>query len=85
MADNVYYFDPLIRFWGFCCQMGLSLQDALDNAHSKAAGIFAPDLARVLLSASPADWQSIRWITPPEAAQFVTDLRQLAERLLLVG
>ncbi len=73
----------LADIWGFCCQMGLSLADALENAHSKAAGIFAPDLARALFSVSRADWQVVRWITPPDADKFVADLRQLAEQLLL--
>jgi hypothetical protein len=74
----------LADIWGFCCQMGLPLATALENAGSKAAGIFAPDLARVLLSASTTDWQAIRWITPPDAPKFVADLHQLAEQILLV-
>jgi predicted nucleotidyltransferase component of viral defense system len=73
----------LADIWGFCCQMGLSLDLALENAHSKAAGIFAPDLARVLASAAEADWQLIRWINPPPVDQFVADLHQLAEGLIL--
>ncbi len=70
--------------WGFCCRMGLSLTEAIGNAQSKAAGIFAPDLARVLLSATEADWRLVRWHQGPDAAQFVADLRELGERLLLV-
>lgn len=73
----------LADIWGFCCQMGLSLNTALNDAQSKAAGIFAPDLARVLASASKADWQIIRWINPPSADQFVVELHQLAEQLIL--
>jgi predicted nucleotidyltransferase component of viral defense system len=73
----------LADIWGFCCQMDLSLTEALENAHSKAAGVFAPDLARALFGVSRADWQVVRWINPPDADKFVTDLRQLAERLLL--
>lgn len=74
----------LADIWGFCCQMGLPLPDALENAGSKAAGIFAPDLARVLFSASTTDWQAIRWINPPDSAKFVSDLHHLAEQILLV-
>lgn len=70
--------------WGFCCRMGLSLTEALGNAQSKAAGIFAPDLARVLLSATEADWRLVRWNQGPDAGQFVADLHELGERLLLV-
>lgn len=74
----------LADVWGFCCRMGLSLTDALGNAQSKAAGIFAPDLARVLLSATEADWRLVRWHQGPDAGQFVADLQELGERLLLV-
>ena len=74
----------LADIWGFCCRMGLPLTAALESAGSKAAGIFAPDLARVLVSASATDWQAIRWITPPDVTGFVADLHQLAEQILLV-
>ncbi len=70
--------------WGFCCQKGLSLPAALDNAQSKAAGIFAPDLARALNQVTVADWQLIRWIVPPPAAQFVDDVQRLAESLIIL-
>jgi len=74
----------LADIWGFCCRMGLPLTAALESAGSKAAGIFAPDLARVLVSASATDWQAIRWITPPDVTRFVADLHQLGEQILLV-
>lgn len=70
--------------WGFCCQKGLSLSAALDNAQSKAAGVFAPDLARALHRVTVADWQLIRWIAPPPATQFVADVRKLAESLIIL-
>jgi hypothetical protein len=73
----------LADIWGFCRQMGLSLDTALEDARSKAAGIFAPDLARALYSVSLTDWQAMRWISPPDADQFMGDLRQIAEELLL--
>ena len=74
----------LADIWGFCCQKGLSLSVALDNAQSKAAGVFAPDLARALSRATVADWQVIRWITPPPAEQFVRELKGLAEGLVIL-
>jgi predicted nucleotidyltransferase component of viral defense system len=51
----------LADIWGFCTRIGLSLDEAITNAHSKAAGVFPPDLARVLLSASEDDWRQVRW------------------------
>lgn len=73
----------LADVWGFCCQLGMSIHEAINNAQSKAAGIFPPDLARVLDSASYQDWQVIRWIDPPEADRFISDLKGLAEKLIL--
>lgn len=37
----------LADVWGFCCRLGLPLAAALEAAHSKAAGLFPADLARV--------------------------------------
>ena len=73
----------LADIWGFCMQMGLSLTDALENAHGKAAGIFPADVARVLLSATEADWQLIRWIDAPPVVDFLRDLRILGEALIV--
>ncbi|RME61947.1 MAG: hypothetical protein D6790_07050, partial [Caldilineae bacterium] len=73
----------LADVWGFCTKMQLSLSDAIENAHGKAAGIFPPDLARVLCSATRADWELIRWADPPPPDVFVQDLFRLGERLLL--
>jgi hypothetical protein len=74
----------LADVWGFCCQMNLSLQNAITEAQSKAAGVFPADLARVLISAGKADWESIRWIQAPPAEIFVAQLNQLGESLLLL-
>jgi len=74
----------LADVWGFCCHMGLSIERALGDAHGKAAGLFAPDLARALLACSESDWQLVRWQTPPNVATYLTDLRRLAEHLLLI-
>lgn len=75
----------LADIWGLCRRGGLSLRDALVGASSKAVGVFAADLARALLRATPEDWQLIRWIPPaPSSDEFLTDLTGLGEDLLLV-
>lgn len=57
-------------------------EDAIEGAHSKAAGIFHADLARVLCSTTADDWQLIRWISPPDTEQFIADLRRLGTALI---
>jgi len=74
----------LADVWGFCCRLGLPLARALDDASSKAAGLFPPALARGLLSASRADWELIRWIEAPDPETFLADLRRLGEELALL-
>lgn len=74
----------LADIWGFCCRLGLSLDTALEGAGSKAAGIFPADVARLLCTAAPADWEVVRWDDGPAAEQFVADLTRLGERLLLL-
>jgi hypothetical protein len=73
----------LADIWGFCCVLGMPLANAIENAHSKAAGIFAADIARILCSTSERDWALIRWIQPPPVEAFAADLRGLGEALLL--
>lgn len=73
----------LADIWGFCCQLGMPIQPAIEGAQSKAAGIFPPDLARILHSVSITDWEVIRWYNGPTAEKFVSDLRELAAGLLL--
>lgn len=75
----------LAYIWGFCCQKGLSLQAAITDAKSKAAGVFPADLSRVLISAKLTDWESVRWIQAPPVENFITQLNQLGESLLLLG
>ena len=70
--------------WGFCCRKGMPLGPALTSASSKAAGLFPPDLARRLLTATEADWRVIRWIDPPNLSSFLGDLQRLGESLLLL-
>jgi hypothetical protein len=74
----------LADVWGFCCRLDLPLSRALDDAASKAAGLFPPALARSLLSASRADWELIRWIDAPDLDAFLADLRRLGEELALL-
>src|SRR3990170_324175 len=73
----------LADIWGFCCQKDLSLQDAITNAQSKAAGVFPADLARVLCSVEREDWEAVRWINAPPAETFIAQLIKLGEGLLL--
>jgi hypothetical protein len=70
--------------WGFCCRLGLSLSAALEGAQGKAAGIFPVDVARLLCTADRKDWELIRWIEAPEPDQFLNDLRELGEALILL-
>ena len=75
----------LADIWGFCCTRNLSLQAAITDAQSKAAGIFPADLGRILCSVEKADWESVRWIKAPPAETFISQLNQLGESLLLPG
>jgi hypothetical protein len=73
----------LADIWGFCCRMGLRLEDAIIGAQSKAAGVFPADLARLLCSVTSSDWELIRWIAAPEMERFKAELNRLGESLLL--
>lgn len=75
----------LADIWGFCYQMRLSLQEAIANADSKAAGVFPADLSRLLCSATHADWEIVRWREPPDANIYLSQLNELGEKLLLLG
>ncbi len=75
----------LADIWGLTTKLGLSIERALDDAHSKAAGLFPPDLARVLLSASRSDWELIRWHDAPDPERYIADLHKLGQQLLLVA
>jgi hypothetical protein len=74
----------LADIWGFCIVAGLSLEDAIHNAHSKAAGVFPADLARVLCSVTRADHDLIRWQNDPGFEAFRDGLNGLGKSLLLV-
>jgi len=75
----------LADVWALCQRGGLGLRDALVGAESKAVGVFAADVARVLLGATADDWRLVRWKPPsPPVDEFLRDLRGLGEDLLLV-
>jgi len=69
--------------WGFCQLKGLSLEEAISGAQGKAAGVFPADLARLLCSATKADWEAVRWIQSPQVDRYLQDLNDLGEKLLL--
>lgn len=73
----------LADIWGFCQLKGLTLEEAISGAQGKAAGVFPADLARLLCSATKADWEAVRWIQPPQVDQYLVDLNALGEKLLL--
>ena len=75
----------LADVWGLCRRDGLALKDALVGASSKAVGVFAADVARVLIGATADDWRLVRWIPPaPSSDDYLRDLQALGEDLLLV-
>jgi hypothetical protein len=69
--------------WGFCCRMGLSIESALENAGSKAAGIFPVDVARLLCSVTTKDWSLVRWIEAPQEDVFLAEVWGLGEKLIV--
>jgi hypothetical protein len=64
--------------------MGLSLEDAINGAQGKAAGVFPVDLARVLCSATRSDWELVRWIDAPDLDDYIEQLDKLGKSLLLI-
>ncbi len=73
----------LADIWGFCHLKGLSLEEAIFGAQGKAAGVFPADLARLLCSATITDWEAVRWIHAPQVDEYLADLDNLGEKLLL--
>lgn len=70
--------------WGLCTRMGLSLQTAITDAMSKAAGQHPADVARRLCQVTLQDWQDVMWVDPPDPTQYLTEVIQLGESLILV-
>ena len=73
----------LADIWGFCCKLKMPLAPAIEDANSKAAGIFPADIARILSSTTEREGALVRWIEPPERDMFIADLYRLGEALLL--
>ena len=74
----------LVDVWGLCCRTGLSIKNAITDASSKSAGIYPPDLARRLCSITHQDWEAVRWINAPSAEQFIAEMKELGQSLILV-
>ncbi len=70
--------------WKLTGEMGLSIKKAITGARSKAAGIYPPALARRLFTITRADWEAVRWTTPPNPDHFIREVKALAESLILV-
>jgi hypothetical protein len=73
----------LADVWGFCAKMHLSPADAIQNASGKAAGLFPPEIARILASVTENDWKVIRWLHPPAFGEFAEGLRTIADSLVI--
>ncbi len=70
--------------WMLTGKMGLSIKEAITGARSKAAGLYPPALARRLFTVTRADWEAVRWTTPPDPDHFIREVKALAESLILV-
>lgn len=70
--------------WGLHYKLGLSLKKAITDADSKAVGVYPAYLAERLFNVTLADWQAVRWTTPPDPDQYIRELKTLAESLILV-
>ncbi|MBI3957751.1 MAG: hypothetical protein HY328_03000 [Chloroflexi bacterium] len=66
-----------------CTHLGLSLENAIEGASSKAAGIYPLDLARKLCTVTREQWAAMRWIQPPDPEQYIAELNALGEQLIL--
>lgn len=73
----------LADIWAIVKTFGLSIEDAITNAGSKAAGTYHVELARKFINISEADWGSVNWINPPDLKDFLSSMKELGERLLL--
>ena len=74
----------LVDIWAFCSLKGISLQNAIRDAQSKAVGIFPADLARILCSVQKSDLETIRWVDEPSHEKIVSQLNELGESLVLL-
>jgi hypothetical protein len=67
---------------GLCVRFNLPLNNLLTQPQSRAAGVFPPELARVLYAAGKPEWERVRWILRPPQEVYLNELTRLAERLL---
>jgi predicted nucleotidyltransferase component of viral defense system len=72
----------LADIWGFACKMELSIEKAITDAQSKAAGIFPLDLARILCSITQKDWEVVNWVDAPPPEKYIRELISLGESLI---
>ncbi len=75
--------NDLADIWGLCTLKGARLDLILANSASRAAGVFPPDVSRVLCSASKDDWKLVNWTNPPNFDAYIAQLNQIGENLLL--
>lgn len=75
----------LADIWGLCCKNKYSILDAITGVQGKAAGVFPVDLARVLCSVNRSDWELVQWIEAPDPEQYIQQLNDLGERLILLN
>jgi len=68
-------------FW-LCCQDGLDLRAALDNAAGKAAGIFPPLVARALAEGLRQGLPKVAWQKPPNETEFRNGIEALINALV---
>ncbi len=74
----------LADVWGLCIRLGLSIREAVEGAAGKAVGIYPPELARRLCTATVRDWEQVMWLDPPSMDAYLADLVRLGDDLLLV-
>lgn len=74
----------LADIWAMCVGHHLSIPEAITGAQSKAVGISPVGIANALFNVTHADWEAVRWTTPPDPDQYIRELKALAESLILV-
>jgi hypothetical protein len=67
---------------GLCCQLDLSLNEAITGVQGRAVGVFPVDLARVLCSSTRSDWELVCWIDAPDPELFLHQVDALGKSLI---
>jgi predicted nucleotidyltransferase component of viral defense system len=73
----------LADVWAILKKYGVSLEAAITDARSKAAGTYHAELAQRFLGVGPNDWAAVNWIKAPDQAVYLADLARIGESLLL--